>query len=156
MKKQIIGSVLALACVATSAYADALQLKFLNCTGRTIVVNWTGYKVNIDHEAPYDVLQGQIALPGGSSSTVTDKTLNIYRSNANGSTSDEHFFSMDFVQGMYGNVLLSFSQYLTNDRTYGNRVKINSNNSSIYVPNVPFEITTTTSPTLIADIRVGC
>ena len=154
MKKQILGLGLALACAATSAYADEVKLKFLNCTGNTLTVYWTGYKVNIDHEASYDVIQGQISLPGGS--RVVDKTLSIYRANSNGSTTDEHLFTMDFVQGVYGNVFFGFTQYLTNDRQYGNRIKITSNKDSIYVPNIPIEVTNQTTPAPIVDIRIGC
>lgn len=160
MKKQIIALGLTLAFAATSAYADQIKIKFLNCTGKPITINWTGYKVNLDHEAGYEVIQGQIGLPSGvgifGGDKVNDHTLNIYRSNANGSTMDEHYFSMDFIQGIYGTVTLSFAQYLTNDRTYGNRINIKSTNGNIYVPNVPIETTNTTSQTLIADVRIGC
>ena len=160
MKKQILGLGLALACAATSAYADEIKLKFLNCTGKRLTVNWTGYKVNLDHDAAYDIIQGQFSLPTGvgilGGEKINDHLLQIYRSNSNGSTMDEHFFTMDFVQGVYGTVTISFSQYLTDDRKYGNRMKLGSNNPNIYVPNNTFDVTPTTSPTLVADIRIGC
>jgi hypothetical protein len=160
MKKQIFGLGLALACVATPALADEIILKFLNCTGKNLTINWTGYKVNVNHDASYDVMQGQIGLPSGvgvfGGDKINDYTLKIYRSNPNGSTTDEHFFAMDFLQGVYGTVTISFSQYLTEDRIYGNRIKLSSTNPSIYVPNTSIGTTPSTTPTQIADIRIGC
>jgi hypothetical protein len=160
MKKQILGLGLALVCAATSAYADEIKLKFLNCTGKRVTINWTGYKVNLDQAADYEVIQGQFSLPTGvgilGGDKINDHTLQIFRSNTNGSTMDEHYFTMDFVQGVYGTVTLSFSQYLTDDRKYGNRIKLSSTNNNIYVPNNNFDVTPTTTPTLVADVRIGC
>jgi hypothetical protein len=153
MKKHLIS--LALACAVGNVYADQVTLRFLNCTGKELIANWSGYNVNINHAAVNDILQGQIKLPKGKK--LVTKTLEIYRADIN--SRDEHKFSMFFVQGMSGKVDLAFTNYIvTNGNNlpiYGNRITMTSS-SNIYLPKTLIEVSQTTAPIPNADIQIGC
>lgn len=153
MKKHLIS--LALACAVGNVYADQVTLRFLNCTGKELIANWSGYNVNINHAAANDILQGQIKLPQGKK--LVTKTLNLYRADI--TSRDEHKFSMFFVHGMSGKVDFAFTNYTlttgTNTPLYGNRIAMTSS-SNIYLPKTLIEVSETTAPIPIADIQIGC
>jgi hypothetical protein len=149
MKKTLVG--LLMIGLAQSIYASDITLKFLNCTGKDLTANWSGYKVNIDRDAPLDVLEGQFELPGNK--RVISKTLKLYRANA--ATPDEHLFSFYFIEGISGNVKFVSIPVKYSETVYGNKISLTSSNSLIYLPKISIEVPNATT-TAIADILIGC
>lgn len=149
MKKYLIG--LAILLTANTAFADEIILKFLNCTGKDLAANWTGYKVNIDRSAPNDVQQGQFELPGNK--RVITKTLKLYRTSP--TSTDEHLFSFYFIQGLSGHVTFNATPYQYNQTLYGSKFTMTSSSANIYLPKSSLEVPNG-STSLIADILIGC
>jgi hypothetical protein len=138
-------------CATNTIYADEITIKFLNCTGKDLLANWTGFKVNVDHEAPNDVLQGQFELPGHVKGVF--KTLKMFRTSS--TSPDEHVFSFYFITGISGHVHFAFAPYKYSGTLYGTKVSMSSSSSTIYTPKGILEVQNS-STDLVADVLIGC
>jgi hypothetical protein len=152
MKKLMIG--LTLACATSTSYAvskpDELKLRFMNCTGKAIVTDWSGYKTNVDKNPTPGVQSGKFTLPAGK--LIVNKTLRIYRTDF--TVQDEHSFNLVFSQGITASTKLIFSTFKGNFDYYSNIININSTNN-VYAPNTRL-IVDGISPAPVADIQIGC